>query len=74
METKNVQEANKEIIRKYFKTIDEEGKTGNAKILDDFLSAGKLEEGKIDRCQIKIRARRSTHDLGKSALRRLALC
>ena len=39
----NLQEANKEIIRKYFKAIDEEGKTANAEILNDFLSEDFIE-------------------------------
>ena len=43
METKSLQEANKEIIRTYFKTIDEAGKTGNAEIMDDFLSEDFVE-------------------------------
>jgi len=42
-EVKNLEEANKEIIRKYFKAIDEEGKTGNAEILDEFLSENFIE-------------------------------
>src|SRR5678815_2811438 len=43
MEAKKLQEANKEIIRKYFKAIDEEGKTGNAEILNMFLSEDFVE-------------------------------
>ena len=39
----NLQEANKEIIRKYFKAIDEEGKIANAEILDEFLSEDFIE-------------------------------
>jgi len=42
-EVKKLQEANKEIIRKYFKAIDEEGKTANAEILNDFLSEDFIE-------------------------------
>ena len=42
-EEKNLQEANKEIIRKYFKAIDEEGKTANAEILNEFLSEDFIE-------------------------------
>ena len=42
-ELKNLQQVNKEIIRKYFKAIDEEGKTGNAEILDEFLSEDFIE-------------------------------
>jgi len=38
-----LQEANKEIIRKYFKAIDEEGKTANAEILNEFLSENFIE-------------------------------
>jgi len=40
---KNLQQANKEIIRKYFKAIDEEGKTANAEILNDFLAEDFIE-------------------------------
>ena len=43
MKEKNLQEANKEIIRNYFKIIDEAGKTGNASIIDDFLSEDFVE-------------------------------
>ena len=43
IEEKKLQEANKEIIRKYFKTIDEAGKTGNAAIMDEFLSEDFVE-------------------------------
>jgi len=39
----NLQEANKEIIRKYFKAIDEEGKRGNAEILNEFLAEDFIE-------------------------------
>ena len=42
-EVKKLQEANKEIIRKYFKAIDEEGKTANAEILNEFLSEDFIE-------------------------------
>ena len=42
-EVKKLQEANKEIIRQYFKAIDEEGKTANAEILNDFLSEDFIE-------------------------------
>jgi len=42
-DVKNLQQANKEIIRKYFKAIDEEGKTSNAEILNDFLSEDFIE-------------------------------
>ena len=42
-EGKKLQETNKEIIRKYFKAIDEEGKTANAEILNDFLSEDFIE-------------------------------
>jgi steroid delta-isomerase-like uncharacterized protein len=42
-EVKKLQEANKGIIRKYFKAIDEEGKTANAEILNDFLSEDFIE-------------------------------
>ena len=42
-ELNNLQEANKEIIRKYFKAIDEEGKTANAEILNEFLSEDFIE-------------------------------
>jgi steroid delta-isomerase-like uncharacterized protein len=42
-ELKELQEINKEIIRKYFKAIDEEGKTANAEILNDFLSEDFIE-------------------------------
>ena len=42
-EVKKVQEANKEIIRKYFKAIDEEGKTANAEILNEFLAEDFIE-------------------------------
>jgi predicted ester cyclase len=38
-----LQETNKEIIRNYFKTIDEAGKRGDAEILDDFLSEDFVE-------------------------------
>ena len=40
---KTVQEANKEIIRKYFAAIDEEGKTANADMLNDYLSEDFIE-------------------------------
>jgi len=39
----NLQETNKEIIRKYFKAIDEEGKRGNAEILNEFLAEDFIE-------------------------------
>ena len=39
----NLQEANKEIIRNYFKAIDEEGKRGNAEILNKFLADDFIE-------------------------------
>ena len=42
-EVKKLQEVNKEIIRKYFKAIDEEGKTANAKILNEFLAEDFIE-------------------------------
>ena len=42
-EGKKLQETNKEIIRKYFKAIDEEGKTANAEILNDFLAEDFIE-------------------------------
>ena len=42
-EVKKLQEVNKEIIRKYFKAIDEEGKTANAEILNEFLSEDFIE-------------------------------
>src|SRR6188768_4429304 len=42
-EGKKLQEANKEIIRKYFKAIDEEGKTANAEILNEFLAEDFIE-------------------------------
>ena len=42
-EGKKLQETNKEIIRKYFKAIDEEGKTANAEIINDFLSEDSIE-------------------------------
>ena len=42
-EEKKMQEANKEIIRKYFKAIDEEGKTANAEMLNDYLSEDFIE-------------------------------
>ena len=42
-EVKKLQEANKEIIRKYFKAIDEEGKTANAEILNEFLAEDFIE-------------------------------
>ena len=42
-EVKKLQETNKEIIRKYFKTIDEEGKTANAEILNEFLAEDFIE-------------------------------
>ena len=42
-EEKKMQEANKEIIRKYFKAIDEEGKRGNAEILNEFLAEDFIE-------------------------------
>jgi len=42
-EGKKLQETNKEIIRKYFKAIDEEGKTANAEILNEFLSEDFIE-------------------------------
>jgi predicted ester cyclase len=42
-EETNLQEANKETIRKYFKAIDEEGKTANAEILNEFLSEDFIE-------------------------------
>ena len=42
-EAKKLQEVNKEIIRKYFKAIDEEGKTANAEILNEFLSEDFIE-------------------------------
>ena len=38
-----LQEANKEFIRKYFKAIDEEGKTANAEILNEYLSENFIE-------------------------------
>ena len=40
---RKLQEANKEFIRKYFKAIDEEGKTANAEILNEFLSENFIE-------------------------------
>ena len=43
MERTNLQEENKEIIRTYFKVIDEAGKTANAQIIDDFLSEDFVE-------------------------------
>lgn len=43
VEEKNMQEANKELIRKYFKTIDEAGKIANAEIIDDFLAEDFVE-------------------------------
>src|SRR6187551_310818 len=42
-EGKKLQETNKEIIRKYFKAIDEEGKRGNAEILNEFLAEDFIE-------------------------------
>jgi len=42
-EGKKLQETNKEIIRKYFKAIDEEGKTANAEILNEFLAEDFIE-------------------------------
>jgi steroid delta-isomerase-like uncharacterized protein len=42
-EGRKLQEANKEIIRKYFKAIDEEGKTANAEILNEFLAEDFIE-------------------------------
>ena len=42
-EVKKLQEVNKEIIRKYFKAIDEEGKTANAEILNEFLAEDFIE-------------------------------
>lgn len=42
-EVNNLQKDNKEIIRKYFKAIDEEGKRANAEILNDFLSEDFIE-------------------------------
>jgi predicted ester cyclase len=42
-DVKKLQEANKEVIRKYFKAIDEEGKTANAEILNEFLSEDFIE-------------------------------
>lgn len=42
-EKKKLEDTNKEIIRKYFKAIDEEGKTANAEILNDFLSEDFIE-------------------------------
>jgi len=42
-EEKKQTQANKEIIRQYFKAIDEHGKTGNANILDEFLSKDFVE-------------------------------
>ena len=42
-EVKKLQEINKEIIRKYFKAIDEEGKTANAEILNEFLAEDFIE-------------------------------
>jgi predicted SnoaL-like aldol condensation-catalyzing enzyme len=43
MKTNNLLDANKEVIRNYFKTIDEAGKTGNAEIIDNFLSEDFIE-------------------------------
>jgi len=40
---RKLQEANKEFIRKYFKAIDEEGKTANAEILNEYLSENFIE-------------------------------
>ena len=38
MTEKNLQEANKDLIRRYFVAIDEEGKKANADMLEEFLS------------------------------------
>jgi len=42
-EERELLESNKEVIRKYFKAIDEEGKNGNAEILNEFLSEDFVE-------------------------------
>jgi len=43
VDEKNRQEENKELIRKYFKAIDEAGKVGDADILDEFLAEDFIE-------------------------------
>jgi len=42
-EETTLQEANKEVIRNYFKAIDDEGKSGNAEILNESLSEDFIE-------------------------------
>jgi predicted ester cyclase len=42
-EKTRLQEANKEIIRRYFKAIDQEGKIANAEMLNEYLSEDFVE-------------------------------
>ena len=42
-EEKIIQQANKDLIRRYFETIDTEGKNANADMLDEFLAEDFIE-------------------------------